>query len=219
VPAATAAGHAEDGPPPPPARRRGGAGRVQKNFGAALAERGATAAVAFDEGRFGLKPWCRRRWCPRGARPPWLGEDRYEWGWLYGAVEPLAGRLVCWLLPGVDGACLEAFLGALRRRLPGGRVAVVLDNSGSHRSEEVAWPAGLAPVPLPAYRPELNPAEQVLRHVRARLANRLFAALGELEAAIADALRELWTEPAAVTRLTAYPWWRVGLDPIAPPSP
>jgi hypothetical protein len=31
-------------------------------------------------------------------------------------------------------------------------VAVVLDGTGSHTSGRVAWPDGLAPLPLPAYR-------------------------------------------------------------------
>lgn len=144
-------------------------------------------------------------------------EERYEWTWLYAAVEPATGELFCLLLPGVDGACLDAFLGWLRQQVPG-RVGVVLDNSGSHRRKRAAWPAGLEPLPLPAYSPELNPAERVLGHVRARLANRLFATLADLEQAIAAALRELWDDPARVTRLTAYPWWRAGLDATAPSS-
>ncbi len=33
---------------------------------------GVAQAWAFDEGRFGLKVWLRRRWCPYGERPPWV---------------------------------------------------------------------------------------------------------------------------------------------------
>ena len=145
-------------------------------------------------------------------------EDRYEWTWLYAAVEPTAGELFCLLLPGVDGACLEAFLAWLRRGVAG-RVAVVLDGAGSHRSKRVAWPDGLVPLRLPAHSPELNPAERVFGHVRARLANRPFASLAELEDAIAEALGELWEGPSRVIRLTAYPWWRNALATTTAPSP
>ena len=50
------------------------------------------SAPLLDEGRFGLRVWLRRRWCPRGARPPWVVEDRYEWTWLYAALPTLTGR-------------------------------------------------------------------------------------------------------------------------------
>jgi hypothetical protein len=173
--------------------------------------------VASDGGRSGLKARCRRRWCPRGARPPWLVEDRYERTWLYAAVEPTAGGLSCLLPPGVDGACLEAFLARLRREAAG-RVAVVLGGAGGHRSKRVRWPEGIAPLPLPAHSPELNPAERVFGRVRARLANRPVAALAELEGAIAEALGELREGPSRVTRLTADPWWRDALATTTTPS-
>lgn len=54
--------------------------------------KGCAHVLALDEGRFGLKTWLRRRWCPRGVRPPWIVEEAYEWLWLYVAVEPTTGR-------------------------------------------------------------------------------------------------------------------------------
>ena len=57
---------------------------------------------AFDEARFGLKVGLRRRWCPFGTRPPWLYEERYEWLWLYAAVDPLSGESVVLFLPHTD---------------------------------------------------------------------------------------------------------------------
>ena len=73
--------------------------------------------VAFDEGRFGLITWLRRRWCPLGERPPWIVQDEYEWLWLYTAVEPTTGTGVFLLLPNVDSQCWELFLRHLRKRL------------------------------------------------------------------------------------------------------
>ena len=73
--------------------------------------------MAFDEGRFGLKTWLRRRWCPLGERPPWIVQDEYEWLWLYAAVEPTTGTGVFLLLPTVEGQCLSLFLQHLRQEL------------------------------------------------------------------------------------------------------
>ncbi len=110
--------------------------------------------MALDEGRFGLITWLRRRWCPLGARPPWIVQDEYEWLWLYAAVEPTTGTGVFLLLPTVEGQCLEIFLRHLRHELGEGPIGVVLDSSGSHRSGEVSWPQDMHPLYLPPYSPE-----------------------------------------------------------------
>jgi len=95
-------------------------------------------------------------------------QEAYQWRWLYVAVEPTAGRVGCWVLPGVDSACFTAFLAALRAEWPDERVGLVLANAPSHRRRQGGWPEGFVPVPLPPYSPELNPAEQIFRHLRKR---------------------------------------------------
>ena len=72
------------------------------------------------------------------------------------------------------------------------------------------------PLPLPRYSPELNPAEQVFRVLRPKLANRIFETIAELEDAIVEHLRPYWDQPALIRRLTGYPWW---LDAVATMSP
>ena len=64
-----------------------------------------------DEARFGrLINWHRKRYCPRGSRPPYVVRRAYEWTYLYAAVDPTSGESFCLYLPGMDGLCLEAFL-------------------------------------------------------------------------------------------------------------
>ena len=167
--------------------------------------------VALDEGRFGLKTWFRRRWCPKGSRPPWRVDDRYEWCWLYAAVEPVTGTGVFLLFPDVTGDCLELFLQHLRQELGDRRVGVVLDGSGSHRSRQITWPQNLFPLPLPADSLERNPTEQVFRHLHKQLSNRLFADLEALQTALVEELQECWASPTILVSLTAYPWWIEGV--------
>lgn len=169
---------------------------------------------AFDEGRFGLKVWFRRRWCVLGQRPPWVVEDRYEWEWVYAAVEPSSGENFFLLMPGLDQDCFQVFLEEFAKHLPGQRIGLVLDNLGTHHASAVRWPAGIEPIPLPAYSPELNPAEQVFGYLRDKLANRIFADIEELEAAITEALRVFWEDPPVLKQLTAYPWWMEGVQNI-----
>jgi hypothetical protein len=196
----------------PPRRRRS-----KNQFAATLEERGAARVFAFDEARFGLKVWHRRCWCPYGARPPWLHEDRYLRLWLYAAVEPTTGDAVVLFLPRTDSPCLQAFLDALQRHCAPGAdeaIAVVLDGSGSHTGARVHWPAGLQRVPLPPLSPELNPAERWFEELRAALANRVFDTLADLEAALVAALRPYWEEPKRLISLLAYPWWREAVEHI-----
>ena len=166
--------------------------------------------MAFDEGRFGLKMWFRRRWCTVGHRPPWIVEGRYEWVWVYIAVTTQTGECCCLLLPHVDTICLNVFLETMRAEWPDERIGVVLDGSGSHRSEKVTWPEEIVPLPLPPYSPELNPVEQFFRHLRKRLANAAFATLDDLRDALTQELERLWAHPKVVMRMTNYPWWRKG---------
>lgn len=186
-------------------------------FGARLRETGVQRVWAFDEARFGLRVGLRRRWCPRGVRPPWLAHDRYEWLWLYAAVEPATGQGFFLLLPRVTKERFAGFLEAFGTATAGARVGVVLDGSGSHRAK-IPWPEHVVPLPLPRYRPELNPAEQLFRALRPKLSNRIFATLAELEETIATHLQPYWDQPATLQRLTAYPWWTAALDtmPHAP---
>ena len=169
---------------------------------------------AFDEGRFGLRVGLRKRWCPCGVRPPWIVHDRSEWLWLYAAVEPATGQSVFLLLPRVTKEWFAQFLEAFGQETTGARVGLVLDGSGAHRAD-IPWPEHVVPLPLPRYSPELNPAEQIFRVLRPKLANRIFATLAELEAAITDHLQPYWGQPSAVQRLTGYPWWITAMSTVS----
>jgi len=95
----------------------------------------------------------------------------------------------------------------LRQELGEGAIGVVLDNSGSHRSGEVSWPQDMHPLYLPPYSPELNPAEQIFRHLRKTLSNVVFTTLDELQNALIDELQQFWEHPTVLLNLTGYPWW------------
>jgi hypothetical protein len=116
----------------------------------------------------------------------------------------------------VDTICLNLFLATMRDEWPGERIGVLLDGSGSHRSDKVRWPHAIVPLPLPPYSPELDPAEQVFRHLRKRLANEAFATLEGLKDALTAELQRLWDHPKVVVRMTNYPWWREGVKGITP---
>ena len=62
------------------------------------------------------------------------------------------------------------------------------------------------PLYLARYSPELNPAEQIFRHMRKTLSNRIFTTLDELQNVLIDALQQFWGLPTVLMQLTGYPW-------------
>ena len=95
----------------------------------------------------------------------------------------------------------------VRQELGEGPIGVVLDSSGSHHSRQVVWPQDMHPLYLPPYSPELNPAEQIFRHLRKKLSNTVFTTLDELQNALIDELQQFWEHPRVLLSLTSYPWW------------
>ena len=164
-----------------------------------------------DELRLGLRGQVRRVLAPRGVKVVQRIQIEYRWRYLLLGIEPRTGALNWRWLERFRQDRLKPVLAEWEP------AAVVWDGAGAQRGKQLG-DLPTVRIFLPPYRPELNPAERVLGHVRARLAHRLFATRADLAQAIAAALRELWDDPARVTRLTAYPWWRAGLDATAPSS-
>lgn len=192
---------------------------LKKQFGHEIARRPSQGRpqarfFALDEARFGLQTHFRRRWCPSGHRPPWPHQHRYEWLWLYAAVEPATGESLCLYMPHLDGVCFEAFLGALRRAYPEEEIVLVLDQAGAHISSAVVWPQGMSPLYLPPRSPELDPAERWFRELRGATSNVAHETLAVLEQALTAALRPWWEDTRALARLVGYPWWTAATGSI-----
>ncbi len=134
-------------------------------------------------------------------------QDRYEWFWLYSAVEPATGESFSLYLPRLDGTCLQLFLKHLKAAYPDDNVLLVMDQARSHRSAQVVWPENVEPLLLPPYSPQLNSAERSFLELRRALANRLFDTLDALQDALTEALQRYWQDKPRLARLTGYPWW------------
>src|SRR5512135_3086330 len=95
----------------------------------------------------------------------------------------------------------------MRQELSEGTIGLVLDSSRSHHSGQGVWPQDMHPLYLPPYSPELNPAEQIFRHLRKHLSNTVFTTLDELQNVLIDELQQFWEHPTVLLSLTSYPWW------------
>ena len=90
-------------------------------------------------------------------------------------------------------------------------IVLVLDNAGWHGPEGLAVPEGISLVFLPPYSPELQPAEHLWPLVDEPVANRHFATLADLEAAIAERCRRLDAE--TIKPHTDFHWWPRPISP------
>src|SRR5918995_3527435 len=150
----------------------------------------------------------RRVWAPVGQRPIALGHHRYRWLHVVAFVQPTSGETIWYLCSGLSKPFFEALLAGFARKAGAGRerhIVLVLDNAGWHGPEGLVVPEGISLVFLPPYSPELQPAEHLWPLVDEPVVNRHFAALADLEAAIAGRCRRL--EAAASKPHTDFHWW------------
>ena len=165
---------------------------------------------AMDEHRIGLKPIIRRLWAKRGARPQLTVNHRYQWSYVYGFVQPRTGRTFWLLMPTVSIVTFNAalrefatFASAAGQKL----IYLLLDGAGWHTSPLVQLPTTLRLCFLPAYSPELQPAEHLWPLSNEPLANRCFSSLDDLETVQAERCNFLQDHPNLIRSATAFHWW------------
>jgi transposase len=129
-----------------------------------------------DEARIGQKGTLTRVWAPRGSRPTLVKQCEYDWLYLWAAVDPASGDSIAMLTPTVNAELMQTFIDGLSAHIRRGEHAIlVLDNAGWHHAGALRWPENVTPMFLPAYSPELNPAENVWQFLRShQLSNQIF---------------------------------------------
>ena len=138
-----------------------------------------------DESRFGLLSIQRRCLTARGVKPVVPYQHRFSNFYLFGAYAPVSGDHFTLEMPYCNTDCFEAYLNALSRQRPDEFKVLILDNGAFHKAQRLIIPSNIALYFLPPYSPELNPAEQIWRYIKDRLANQVFDSLEKLAAAAA----------------------------------
>jgi transposase len=164
-----------------------------------------------DELRRGLHGRTRRVLAPRGVKVVQRVQVEYRWRSLLLAVAPLSGELRwAWidrmrqehLRPVLDEWQLEC---------------VVWDGAPSHKSKQIT-PLTTKRVALPAYAPELNPAERVFEEIRARVEGVVYESLDAKQAEAETYLKELQHDPQRVRQLCDWSWLNDALTRLPPPA-
>jgi transposase len=159
-----------------------------------------------DEARIGQKGTLTRVWARRGSRPAVVKQCEYDWLYLWAAIDPATGDSVAMITPTVNADLMQRFIDGLSRHVkPDEHAILVLDNAGWHHAKSLAWPANVTPMFLPAYSPELNPAENVWQYLRShQLSNRVFEDYPHMFRSVEAAWNTL--TPARLRSLCGCPW-------------
>lgn len=144
---------------------------------------------AEDESRLGLHEGVRRRLTARGVKPLQSLLPRYEYFWLFAAVEPLSGASLELEMPALDVPCVQAFLNEFARSYPESLNLLVWDGAPAHIAHALIIPSNVVLIQLPPYSPELNPVERLWEDLRYRLGSTLPPSLCALQERTADLIR------------------------------
>lgn len=142
-----------------------------------------------DESRLGLHEGTRRRLTARGVKPLQGILPRYEYFWLFAAVDPLAGASLEWEMPALDVPCVQAFLDEFAQSYPESLNLLLWDGAPAHIAHALLIPPNVVLVQLPAYSPELNPVERLWEDLRYRLGSALQPSLPALKEHAAALIR------------------------------
>ena len=130
-------------------------------------------------------------------------QRRHRYRSLFLAAEVCSGRVwYCWL----DSMRGEAFCGVVRGIEQAGVLdALVWDGAPGHTDQRVAR-IGVPLIPLPPYRPELNPAERLFEAIRAEIEGQVYPDL-DAKCARVDAILARWdAHPELVRALVGWHW-------------
>lgn len=166
-----------------------------------------------DEHRYGLISTIRRCWTLRGheVRVPY--KTKYQWGYVYGALEFVTGNAEFLYTPTVSLDYSELHLEQLVATQPEAIHIVIWDQAGFHqKSERHQLPEQIRLLPLPPYCPELSPIEKLWDPVKREVSNAVWETLDAMENAITKVLRPFWESEKPVRSLLGNNWLTRGVS-------
>ncbi len=116
--------------------------------------------------------------------------------YLFGAVNPLTGDSSALLAPLANTEYMNHHLRFISEQVGVAvQVILVLDRAGWHLSKALQVPENITLLHLPAYSPELNPAEHLWAYLRSHyLSNRVYRDYDDLFQACGKAWNQLTPE-------------------------
>ena len=147
-------------------------------------------------------PVVSRRITLSGIKPVAEIDYRYEWVYLYGAVEPLTGERFFFQLSHLTAECFQIFLNQFRSAFPESLNVLVLDNGRFHQAKSLEIPENVVLLFLPPYSPELSPIERLWQDIKAKLFSQSYQTLEDMQARVSEILHNYCD--ATIAKLTGF---------------
>ena len=158
-----------------------------------------------DESRFGLMTIQRRVLTIKGVKPIQPFQHKFKNTYLYGAYSPLTGDHYTLELPECNTDWFQLFLNEFSKDKPNELKIIVLDNGAFHKAKRLKIPPDIKLVFLPAYTPELNPAEKIWRHIKDKIATKIYKTLTCLSDELCHIIKNL--TPQTIKSITGYKFY------------
>jgi transposase len=129
----------------------------------------------------------------RGIKPVCPFQQVFQSTYLYGAFSPITGDSLQLILPACNADNFQIFLNSLSKQSPCELKIIVLDNGAFHKAKKLRIPENIALIFLPAYSPELNPAEKIWAKYKRQFSNLIFESLDKLENFMCQLVRDTTT--------------------------
>ncbi len=160
-----------------------------------------------DEMRFGLISNYRRSWSRVGERTVTANQQEYSNRYLYSAIDPINGDSFQYIgFSDVNAKVTKKFLDALQEEYKDYHILLIWDNAPFHRKKELHEIAGLTPIFLPPYSPELNPVERFYGEIRKITANRIFENISTQQSIIEEEITRWIDDKMRTIKLCSYQW-------------
>lgn len=160
-----------------------------------------------DEARFGRLSEPRDCWAPAKYRPDIPAQVVREYTYVYGTVCPFDGSTCYLILPAMDGACMNVFLGELATRYADYYMLIVYDGAPCHSPGVLSIPENMRLVKLPPHSPQLNPVENNWDDMRETFFhNRTFDSMKAVEDQLVMACRHYELQAETIQSMTAWDW-------------
>jgi len=146
----------------------------------------------FDEGRFGLQPIIGRYWGLRGEKQSVKVITKYTFFYLYAGISPVTGDSYILYLPWVNTDIMNLYLQHMAAAYADKQLLIFMDRAGWHKSKDLLIPTNIRIEHLPAYSPELNPAEKLWQWLRQKVCrNKIYDSENDMMNALTSALRKM----------------------------
>jgi transposase len=140
-----------------------------------------------------------------GIKPIGIYKHSYLYKWLWGSFSPITGESFCMITDSVSKDFFIKYLQDFSEMNPNELKIIVIDNASFHSTKDIELPNNIVLLPIPAYCPELNPAEKMWQWMKDKIAMKIYKNLDELENKLEQLIQQ--AENSIIKSVTGYDFY------------